>query len=380
MSTRFEQLDSLRGLASFGVLMHHFSLVLPSIGVFAAAPFFSGKEHVIFFFLLSGFVLFLPYHKGRPPQYTVFMLKRVFRIMVPYWVTLVSTIGLILALKPQPIETFSKWFNGAWNSGFDIGLLANHIALMGVYENHKLVPVIWSLSHEMRVSLVFPLIAYVVLKCSWQQTAVIGLLSSVAGLGLNMVLPREIGDYFSSLHYVAVFMAGALLARYREPLVNWMQSISRLKLMGLVAIASGLYFYGRLVKKVLPLEGTVWGFVNGTDFLQDWLNLLGAMPIMLAALALPVFIGFLKTKPLLWLGEISFSMYLYHTVVLLGMVHVLGKTLPFAVVYLLSLGVTLVVSQLSWVFVEKPAMAWGAKLSNRLFTRPVVVTENSPVV
>ena len=68
MSTRLEPLDSLRGLAALTVLSLHVLLLMPDQGGWLwRAPFYNGHEAVLLFFVLSGFVLYLPWAKGRPP-------------------------------------------------------------------------------------------------------------------------------------------------------------------------------------------------------------------------------------------------------------------------------------------------------------------------
>src|SRR5262245_2798501 len=98
MSERFVQLDSLRGLAALTVVVNHHLNVLPSIYdktlyqnesllmAIKYSPlhiFWAGHEAVIFFFVISGFVLALPYF-NRKMTYTSFLRKRVCRIYLPY--------------------------------------------------------------------------------------------------------------------------------------------------------------------------------------------------------------------------------------------------------------------------------------------------------
>src|SRR5215468_722575 len=99
MSRRFEELDSLRGLAAVTVVLNHHLNVLPSVfdktayvsdqwllAAIKHSPLhilWAGHEAVVFFFVISGFVLALPYFK-RDLAYTPFIFKRVSRIYLPY--------------------------------------------------------------------------------------------------------------------------------------------------------------------------------------------------------------------------------------------------------------------------------------------------------
>src|ERR1700704_3301212 len=86
---RFYELDSLRGVAALTVVFHHFSRICsPRVIYFLdRTPFrllVAGHQAVILFFLLSGFVLTLPYKKNDRLNYGPFLVKRVCRIYLPY--------------------------------------------------------------------------------------------------------------------------------------------------------------------------------------------------------------------------------------------------------------------------------------------------------
>lgn len=67
MNSRFDQIDSIRGLAALSVVISHLSLVIPNVYIVQKLKntplhiFWAGHEAVILFFILSGFVLALPY-------------------------------------------------------------------------------------------------------------------------------------------------------------------------------------------------------------------------------------------------------------------------------------------------------------------------------
>lgn len=101
MPKRLYQLDALRGIAAFSVLLSHAFLTFPvvwdtttpsgepwylQLAMFSPLRvFWAGHEAVIFFFILSGFVLALPYYDNRESQpYKLYLAKRVLRIYTPY--------------------------------------------------------------------------------------------------------------------------------------------------------------------------------------------------------------------------------------------------------------------------------------------------------
>jgi len=98
---RYGQLDSLRGLAACSVVLCHATNVLP--GVYddphrswwltqtPLALLRAGHAAVIFFFVLSGFVLTLPFLKG-PVSYPSFLARRICRIWIPYATAMVAAV------------------------------------------------------------------------------------------------------------------------------------------------------------------------------------------------------------------------------------------------------------------------------------------------
>ena len=97
---RLEELDSLRGLAALTVVLRHLCNLWLDDGMYSASehsrdafifltyPFAPGHSAVLLFFILSGFVLALPFIAGKAQSYPVFATRRIFRIYAPYLVVL----------------------------------------------------------------------------------------------------------------------------------------------------------------------------------------------------------------------------------------------------------------------------------------------------
>src|SRR5579859_3821593 len=87
-------LDGVRAVACLAVLSWHLNQITPAlrgINNYLAALVYFGDSGVVLFFLLSGFLLFLPYAKALlfdspwPSSYR-FYLRRIFRILPGYFV------------------------------------------------------------------------------------------------------------------------------------------------------------------------------------------------------------------------------------------------------------------------------------------------------
>jgi Acyltransferase family len=128
---RIVALDGLRGVAAIMVLLHHALLMLPqfadyewysrlsarlSLGEFLLlrTPLrlvWAGQERAIMFFVLSGFVLSLPWLNGKPQSYGRFLLGRFCRIYPPYLAAMtLAALGSIL-MGGHVLPKASVYFN-----------------------------------------------------------------------------------------------------------------------------------------------------------------------------------------------------------------------------------------------------------------------------
>jgi peptidoglycan/LPS O-acetylase OafA/YrhL len=77
------------------------------------------------------------------------------------------------------------------------------------------------------------------------------------------------------------------------------------------------------------------------------------------ALASKRFATALQHPWLVTCGRTSYSLYLWHVVVLLGVYHLLGDTLPQPVLVLLILVGSALATAASYALLEKPSITWG---------------------
>ena len=236
-SGRIEVLDSLRGIAAAQVLFHHFLSLFPvffaaicfapglplGVNLLAYTPLhlvWAGHEAVIFFFTLSGFVLALPYMEGRPAPYGAYGIRRFFRVYVPYF-TLITLSFFLYKLQgtSNAIPGASVWLNSIWSTPISWKEVAKLYCLLGDVNSYHLSPTIWSLNHEMRVSVFFPLMALLVFRAHWALSFVWGTgLALVGGVWTPSFLTWE--DLNKTVFYSSFFIYGAALAKYRGPITQ----------------------------------------------------------------------------------------------------------------------------------------------------------------
>ncbi|OSY13165.1 hypothetical protein BTJ48_05587 [Bacillus mycoides] len=373
MTRRYKELDSLRGIAAIIVLLGHFLALFPILGkkvmysTFGAyfSILWKGHSAVIIFFVLSGFVLSLPFYKGTEFNYLKYLIKRVCRIYIPYIVILFIAIGIKLGIhsKIGTIPGLVQW--GSWNIEVSFNRVMDHILFLREFNPDAFIMVIWSLVHEMRISIVFPLIIFLLLRVNWKVSIGIAMFLSVIGYLLMKNIPSEFNmpvstNYFITLHYSSMFIIGALLAKNREYLVS---KIINLKVKYLLLPLGLLFFsYPRIPFMLLS---KLIGEIDYELYLIiiDWYICFGAVLIILSALSSKLFSKLLLIKPVQFIGEISYSLYLVHPIVLLTTVHIFYGKISVPLILLISFIFTMVVSVLCYKFIEIPSIKIGRKLA-----------------
>ena len=262
-----------------------------------------------------------------------------------------------------PVSWAGWWFNDGWPSAFpNIGLLW-HLLFVFPFETSRLDPVLWSLVYEMRISLIFvPVVLLISRVPTWQVLGAAVLLSVAvcwhAIRTSHPVIQASVSaEWLPTLHYLLMFVAGATLAQHRESLSNWLRRAPRVIAVIVPAASLALYVLSR------PISLRVSGILS--DYLFDWIVLVAVCGIIASAIALASFAQLLRIRPLPFLGVISYSLYLYHAVVLFAVVHLLGERLGVTLSLLIAAALVIPVSYAGYVCVERPAMRLGSRLARR---------------
>ncbi|SDM17158.1 acyltransferase [Bacillus sp. OK048] len=369
MNKRLVELDSLRGLAALSVMIGHFMNITPINPTFLVYTplriLWGGHEAVILFFILSGFVLSLPFYKGVSFDYTSYVIKRIFRIYVPYLVAMLAAVIISLLIHKKDLSGLSQWIDSYWSYPLSFGNVIQHVLLIFDFETRQLNPVIWSLVQEMRISLLFPIIMYFVIKLKWKTCMGIAAGLSIVSLSNRWVHFNEsIGyftSYFDTLHYISMFIFGALLAKNVDLIKKLYSNLSFSKkvIFGLTGMA--LY-------SVLPIVESVAPFF-GNYVLSDWLISGGVITFIVMAIGSARISTVLKKRLFTLCGELSYSIYLYHLIILIALTNLFYGRLNIFLIYLLTLLGTFCISFLSWKYIEKPSMNIGKRLSKILEKR-----------
>ncbi|WP_176550400.1 acyltransferase [Bacillus sp. AFS037270] len=371
MNRRFGELDSIRGLAAVTVVLSHSitisGLVAPGTNfasifnmIIVNSPLkilLLGHEAVILFFILSGFVLSLSYYRNANQTYFSYIIRRFCRIYIPYLCAILC--GILMRIS------FSKdIFPELWNTHIDWGVILNHIFLLGMFNQNAFDPVVWSLVHEMRISIIFPFLILLINKFHWKVNIVFGVICSLLGISLHYLFKNKLDlytNYYDSMHYILMFTVGALLAKYSLDLIKIYQTKSTwIKFLFFV---SGLCFY-------IYSRAVVMRFLDDSlliTLVSDWGTMIGGAIIIITSIAEKRASKILLIKPISYIGKTSYSIYLYHLIIFLTLKNLLNGMLSNWLIWLLGMLFSLLVSTIMYFIIEEPSISIGKKLTKVKF-------------
>lgn len=360
---RLETLDALRGIAALSVVASHIIFVMPSftddVAIFSASTwadpaiwfrytplraFVGGPAAVIIFFLLSGFVLSLAFLSGKAVGYRSFIWRRFCRIYIPFIVAILLAAALFQYSDVNYVPFVSDWFNNdSWSEPLTPALLLGHVLMFGTKPEMSLNNVMWSLVHEVRISIMFPAIMIMVMRSTRWSIVVSLLLLLLSGV-LHRIIPGAVADtWLDTLWYIPFFVAGALIARHRNAISIATSKLGRRFEWLAVGVA--------IVLLAIPA---------GVPFAELPYGVAGAMLIILAV-AGGEFAKLMGASLFQWLGRVSYSLYLVHLPIILTMVHLLAGMWPLSAILALSLLASLTVAELMYRAVERPSIALGRR-------------------
>lgn len=317
---RILPMEGLRGVAVLLVFVVHIGLFRPWVepGSWLAAAMDAGWQMghagVDLFFVLSGYLIYGAVIR-RPTPYGRFMGRRLRRIYPVF-----LTVFAVYVLLDLTIAGTHRIPSEPWPA---IGyLLANLALLPGIVPIDPLLTVAWSLSFEFFYYLTIPLAVVLLRMRRWQPRQRLLFFAGVALAGFAV-------GYFvqAELIRLVMFLAGILVYELLNGL-GWRPARRSEWFALAVAVVA--------VGSVTLLEVTPAGGPNAL-----------ALPAGIAATdrVFALFVGFgllclvafrasgplyrlLAWTPLRWLGNMSYSFYLVHSLAFKGLELVLGRLLP----------------------------------------------------
>jgi peptidoglycan/LPS O-acetylase OafA/YrhL len=318
---RIPQLDSVRAIAILAVFFHHaLKIKMMWMGV-------------DLFFILSGFlitgVLLSAKHRTLSGFFAHFYARRARRILAPY------VLWLIVASLFIGVAWMRQWYLYI--------LLTNLIIPLHIPHPIAFDP-LWSLAVEEQFYLAWPFAVYFLSERRLRNLSI--LLIVLAPVLRDLIHFSEHWPIYTLTPFrMDLLAAGALLwlewERNRAGIERWGAKIGAvLAVLGF----AGLGLLGHL-------HISTYGNSRIGNVLVYEFSLFICLGFMLYALS-GWRVGWLRLRPLRYLGQISYSMYLVH----LGMITLVFTRLQGVAGAALALALTIGYAALSWRFIESPLL------------------------
>jgi peptidoglycan/LPS O-acetylase OafA/YrhL len=339
---RLHFLDGLRGIAALAVLVAHGGeRMSETVDGVLSHGLQLGQMAVALFFMISGFVIPLTLERRGPVS---FWVSRVFRLYPLYLLVLVVAYGLNKV--------------GLWSVGSGFGRkewIANATMLHPAFNLGNAVTTFWTLYFEIVFYILMSLLFLVGVHRYSVTLALVFLAIANIGAEFPIPIPLSLGG-IGPLVFSFMFVGTVFYRLYQRSVSPWIAGgVWVLFLATIIHVAYSSYW------------GRNYPVTHGTLAFWPMINAWTA--------ALVVFtVGYLLRRQrwptvLIWLGAISYSMYLWHLLVM--DVGRKGGLPPIVygnakVTYLGYFVVTIAVSWVSYRYLERPAINLGHRLAARV--------------
>lgn len=271
---RFGELDALRGIAVVVVLLFHYSWrseqVLPAAHGFSQGLAW-GHYGVELFFAISGFVIFMTLRRTKTS--TDFAVSRFARLFPSYWLAILLTTAIVTLL-------------GARELAMPPSVIAVNLSML---QSFFYVPAVDGAYWSLGVELAF----YGCMWALWRarlldriETVLLGWIALKFAWWLAPALPSRLGLLLVE-EFIPWFAIGMAAYRVHMGERRWRQQAAVLAL-GFLAVA---------LTDTAKAPGAPWVYLGVTAIF---------------ALAVEGKLRWLANRPLLWLGAVSYPMYLIH--------------------------------------------------------------------
>jgi len=377
---RIVALDGLRGVAAIMVLLHHALLMLPqfadyewynrvpahmSFGEFLLlrTPLrlvWAGQERAIMFFVLSGFVLCLPWLSGKPQSYGRFLLGRFCRIYPPYIAAMALAALASVLIGGHVLPKASIYFNElGWSRFPDAGTLPSILLVLTNHHSDYINEAVWSLTWEVRVAILFPLLMLAISR--WRNAGAaqvyVFLLLLGPAAGHSLAAHPDLAELLSNgCRYTGCFVLGTIIAMNRARIGEWFDS--RHRAFGWLCLLLGLW-----------ICWAPW------PHFRDQIVGVGASLIIVAIIGTTGLKKWLAKEYWLWLGRQSYSLYLVHVPVVMVIVILCGGKVPLLACFSV-IPISIILAQIFHLHVELPAVALAQKVATYERKKTIVALQS----
>lgn len=327
------EIDGLRAIAIISVIIHHYNL-----------PFLkSGFVGVDIFFVISGYLvggMILEELKSNNFNFINFYKKRFLRIAPALYIMLALSVVLAyFILLPYDLRYFGGGIISSITSLSNIWFY-NRINYFNPDVNLEPLIHTWSLGVEEQFYLTFPIIAYITIKYNALKITTLLCILIITSILMMIYISTSNPDASFYLPHTRFweFGLGALTNKYRKVIYEKFKN-------------NGKYI------STISLACIILTLFNLKE--HNWPNATSIFPVLFTILIL-IFgdlsltkLNPLKTQPFVFIGRISYSLYLYHQPIL-SFANLTIEKKHSIHYWALITSTTFILSVLSWRFIEKP--------------------------
>jgi len=344
-------IDGLRAVAVLGVVIYHaFPKVIPG-----------GFIGVDIFFVISGYLISGILYKGHkagndsPFSFREFYARRIRRLFPALITVLLLTMGYgWMILLPDEFQQLGKHV-AAGTLFIQNIVFWQESGYFDTVASLKPLLHLWSLAVEEQFYIFFPPLLLLIWKRKWPLVAILGVLL-VGTLILNVVMSVQNGasDFFLTPYRVWEFLGGSLLAwwhydrDHEEEVPVYREGLSW---VGLMLLGLGMWMLHKEDpypgwRAILPVAGTLLLMEGGAGrgAKGAWVNRV-----------------MLSNPAVVWVGLISYPLYLFHWPAL-AFVHIVKGENPKEGYILAALGCAILLTIGVYYLVERPLRHNRARL------------------
>ncbi len=366
-NNRMGHIDSIRGIAALLVAWLHTSDIFRSLSsvevnglvVYELAYRFDfGRIGVITFFAISGFVICPSLKGGKVSGSGKFVISRFLRLYPAFWLAMACAIVILFLLQGREVD--------------EVQVLGNIPMLYSLFNVRPLQGLYWTLE----VELVFYFLCLGTFLMGWlhKPLAIIGICLCLLYFQELIHTDRELRQFINTRinpnwnrmpwHLAIMFWGGLFRIWYDDR--RGMVAIWRIRAPNLLLVVGMLLLI--LLRPIVNIDRAIEHGANLEQYRGMLAYILGIMLFLVGALFIRI------SHPMfVWLGAISYSIYLLHPLAARLLLTVSKRYFPefsslhLGVSLLLSLVLTTMMSACVYYLVEKPSIRLGRTLQQKWF-------------